>query len=209
MSRNPWLDIPASDYEAHMSSPEVAQAQMLAEVFGESLRRYDPSSVAVLGATTGNGLEKIDTMATRRVTAVDINQEYLDILRSRFEDRIGCLETIRADLEGLDMDESAYSLVFAGLVFEYVEPRPLLGRIAGWLRPGGVLAAVLQMPGPSKVTSTPYESLRLLEPVMELVAPCSFRVMAVEAGLDEIDTRTETLESGKTFFIGAYARPRD
>jgi hypothetical protein len=30
--RNPWLEIPLSDYEGHMELPQIGQAEMLAEV---------------------------------------------------------------------------------------------------------------------------------------------------------------------------------
>ncbi len=37
---NPWLRIPAADYEGHMSSPNVAQQSFLAQTFKESLDKY-------------------------------------------------------------------------------------------------------------------------------------------------------------------------
>jgi len=52
---NPWLHIPASDYEGHMSSPHIDQQQFLAQIFQESLSKYDNASMALLGCTTGNG----------------------------------------------------------------------------------------------------------------------------------------------------------
>ena|GEM_PF-2740959 len=43
---NPWLRIPASDYEGHMSSPNVAQQSFLAQTFKESLDKYNCSTMA-------------------------------------------------------------------------------------------------------------------------------------------------------------------
>jgi len=43
---NPWLQIPASDYEGHMGSPEVAQLTLLAQTFKEALNKYDSKSMA-------------------------------------------------------------------------------------------------------------------------------------------------------------------
>jgi hypothetical protein len=40
--KNPWLDIPLSDYEGHMALPEVAQAQLLADVFSAQLEINKP-----------------------------------------------------------------------------------------------------------------------------------------------------------------------
>ncbi len=82
---NPWLRIPASDYEGHMGSPNVAQQSFLAQTFKESLDNHDSSTIALLGCSTGNGLEYVNNNATQRVTAIDINPEYLEILRQRYE----------------------------------------------------------------------------------------------------------------------------
>ena len=206
--KNPWLNVPASDYEGHMGSPAVAQLQMLADIFAGAVDKYDTDSVALLGCATGNGLESVTGGVARRVTAIDINPGYLAILRERFGGSIEGLETIEADIESYELEESAYSLVFAGLLFEYVDPEPLLQKIAGWLRPGGVLVSVLQMSlaGSEKVSDTPYVTLKQLESSMNLVRPCQFRAMACCAGLTEIETSTDTLESGKTFFISVHTR---
>jgi hypothetical protein len=44
--KNPWLDIPLSDYEGHMALPGVAQAQLLAEILAGQLRSLQPASLA-------------------------------------------------------------------------------------------------------------------------------------------------------------------
>jgi hypothetical protein len=54
--RNPWLDIPLTDYEGHMSLPSVDQARFLADRFGELVERYTPKSIAIIGCAGGNGL---------------------------------------------------------------------------------------------------------------------------------------------------------
>jgi hypothetical protein len=74
---NPWLQVPASNYERHMGSPEIAQLQFLARTFQEILRQYDSLSLALLGCATGNGLEYVDPQVTKQVTAVDLNPAYL------------------------------------------------------------------------------------------------------------------------------------
>ena len=57
--KNPWLRIPASDYEAHMALPQVSQTQALNKLMASSLAQYTPRSLAVIGCTTGNGFEHI------------------------------------------------------------------------------------------------------------------------------------------------------
>ncbi|MBI5951088.1 MAG: class I SAM-dependent methyltransferase [Chloroflexi bacterium] len=205
---NPWLQIPAADYEGHMSSPEIAQQQFLARTFQESLGKYESGSIAMLGCTTGNGLEHIDPAVTKKVTAVDINPEYLEILRRRHARLVAGLEVVEADLETCALESSAYSLVFAGLIFEYVQPQILLPKIAGWLRDGGVMVAVLQLPAKNhtKVSQSRFESLKALAPIMQLVPPRQFKSIANDAGLMEAESKTVHLESGKPFYIGTYAK---
>ena len=82
--KNPWLDIPLSDYEGHMALPEVAQAQLLADVFAAQLEINKPRSLAMLGCAGGNGFERIDPEVTRRVVGVDLNGRYLHEVCARF-----------------------------------------------------------------------------------------------------------------------------
>jgi trans-aconitate methyltransferase len=205
---NPWLRIPANDYERHMSSPNVDQLSFLARTFKESVESHDASAIALLGCATGNGLQYVDGKNTRRVTAVDINPEYLGILRQRYERHVPGLETVEADLEKCELDNRAYSLVFAGLVFEYLDPRILIMKIAGWLHSGGIMVAVLQLQTDhsEKVTDTPYTSLKLLEPVMKLVSQEELKAQAGDAGFRDIKARTVTLKSGKSFYTGTYVK---
>jgi hypothetical protein len=48
--KNPWLRIPASDYEAHMALPEVAQAQALSNLMASALIEYAPVSLQTGGS---------------------------------------------------------------------------------------------------------------------------------------------------------------
>jgi len=96
---NPWLTIPASDYEGHMGSPDVDQTSFLSAQFNNAIERYPCGSIALLGCATGNGLEHVERDRTKRITAVDINPEYLEILKTRYRDRVAGLEVVQADLE--------------------------------------------------------------------------------------------------------------
>jgi len=203
---NPWLHIPAADYEGHMGSPEVAQLSFLAETFRDALENHDCDTVALLGCATGNGLDHVKKEVTQRVTAVDINSEYLEILSRRYKNRVSGLEIVNSDLEKCRLEEKAYSLIFAGLVFEYLEPRILLHKAAGWLRTAGIMVAVLQLPSTqfSKVTETRYTSLELLNTIMKLVDPEQFNIIAENAGLVVIEEEKTILRTGKSFYIGIY-----
>lgn len=204
---NPWLEIPASDYEGHMNSPSVAQLSFLAATFKDSLNRYASDTVALLGCATGNGLEYIDNASTHQVTAVDIHPGYLKILRERYADTILGLEILKDDLSHCHLAEGTYALIFAGLVFEYLDPQALLRKIAQWLRVGGILVGILQLPtAGSSVTETPYTSLKSLNAIMKLVDPQEFKDVARRAGLTACDESVTTLETGKSFYRGTYQK---
>ena len=82
----------------------------------------------------------------------------------------------------------------------------MLPRIASWLRLGGVMVSILQLPAKhlKKVSETSYTSLNILNSIMKLISPQEFKSTAYDAGLQEIDTKTVILESGKSFYIGTY-----
>jgi ubiquinone/menaquinone biosynthesis C-methylase UbiE len=206
--KNPWLQIPASDYEAHMALPEVAQSQALSRVMASALQEYAPRTLAVIGCATGNGFEHIDISYTRRVVGVDINPAYLAVLKSRFSGKIPGLELMEADVASPGFRIDPVSMVFAGLLFEYVDVSAALGNIARSLAPEAILVAVLQLPSPKSapVTDTHYKSLELLAPIMNLVSPSEFFDTCSRVGLQQIKTDTIKLTQGKAFFVGFYRK---
>lgn len=204
---NPWLNIPATDYEGHMGSPNVGQLSFLANIFKEALEHHDCHTVALLGCATGNGLEHVKGEFTHRVTAVDMHPEYLGILRQRYGNKVPGLEVVQDDLESCELDKQAYSLIFAGLIFEYLEPLVLLQKIAKWLQVDGILVSVLQLPAEgASVSETPYTSLKSLSSIMSLIDPTQFKPIAADIGLMAIEEKSITLETGKSFYIGIYQK---
>lgn len=191
-----------------MALPEVAQAQALSMLMASALKEYAPASLAVIGCTTGNGLEHVDPAHTRRVVGVDINAAYLAVLEARFAGKIPRLELIEADITAPDFGFDPVSMAFAALVFEYVDVAAALHNIARCLTPGAILAAVLQLPSleSAPVTSTRYKSLELLAPIMKLVSPSAFSNMCKRLGLQQIKTDSIPLKKGKAFFVGFYRR---
>ncbi|TYT75333.1 bifunctional GNAT family N-acetyltransferase/class I SAM-dependent methyltransferase [Desulfobotulus mexicanus] len=205
---NPWLHIPASDYEGHMALPEVNQLSFLEEVFKQSLGACNSRSVACLGCSTGNGFRHIRRESTEVLDAIDINPEYLKILQQRYTDTLPCLRTIEADLNTFENHGQKYSLIFAGLIFEYLSPDPLLKKISKWLEDEGQMVAVLQLHDEyiKKVSETPYDSLKQLAPHMHLISEEKFRIMAEENGLKEMTGKIRELKSGKKFYIGIFGK---
>jgi ubiquinone/menaquinone biosynthesis C-methylase UbiE len=205
---NPWLSIPWEDYEGHMADPGVRQTQFLSEVFRKVLNQYRPHSVAVLGCATGSGFEHIDPGVTRKVTGIDINPHYLEVLRSRFASTLSGVDLICADLAACDLEREAYDLVHCALVLEYLEPSTVIQKAAAWLRPQGILVVVLQLPSEkvSKVSKTKYRSLERLAPIMKLFGPEVIQSLAIGVGLVETEACKVILQSQKEFYIGHYRK---
>jgi trans-aconitate methyltransferase len=202
---NPWLDIPLADYEAHMASPEVAQAQMIAAALAELLQTHQARSLAVIGCAGGNGFERIRRVQTTRVVGVDINPAYLAEVRRRFDGAFDQLELRCTDIaSGASTDDLAFApvdLIFAALVFEYVDARVVLPRLAARLTTDGLLAVLLQLPalGVPEITRTSHTRLAALAPVMRLVDPEAIADAARAAGLAASGTRHIDLPTGKSF----------
>jgi SAM-dependent methyltransferase len=207
-SDNPWLRVPAADYEEHMNLPEVNQLATLSTIFAEIYARFKPASLAVPGCATGNGFEHIDPAVTRSVIGIDINGEYLDIARKRFPRLATVLTLIQAPIESCFLAESSIELVHAGLIFEYIDPGTGLERIAAWLAPDGVFSVVLQLPCASggAVTDTRVSSVKILEPVIALVPPYKLESLAAIRGLHTIESDTVALPGGKRFYVGIFRK---
>jgi len=205
---NPWLHIPLADYEGHMTLPQVAQAQLLADLFADVLGRYAPVSVAVLGCSGGNGFERIDPAVTRRVVGVDLNPEYIEQARQRYAGRFDALELFIGDVQTEQFAFARVELVFAALLLEYVDVAAVLARIRDMLVAGGTLVTVVQLPCATvpEVTPSPYVSLATLASVMRLVPPEGLSRWAAAAGYAETDARTAATSAGKLFRVQHFRR---
>ena len=117
---NPWEAIDLSIYEKHMSSAEVYQLQLLNEITKEQLMDNEQAYVSVLGVAGGNGLDNIDISKTKKVYAVDINKNYLDICRERYEFMGEALELLCMDLTDEDAFLPFTNLLICNLIVEYI-----------------------------------------------------------------------------------------
>jgi 2-polyprenyl-3-methyl-5-hydroxy-6-metoxy-1,4-benzoquinol methylase len=207
---NPWLRIPLEDYEAHMSLPSIRQAQMLADQFEQLLVRHRPTSVAIVGCAGGNGLERIEAGQVERVVGIDINAEYIEAARARHAGRLACLELHAADVQSKSLRFEPVELIYAALLFEYVDVPSALATLRRNCAPRGLLATVLQLFGADQVavSPSPYGSLGLLAPALRLVTPAELSRHAGTTGFALEDSKTITLSSGKRFELQSF-RPID
>jgi SAM-dependent methyltransferase len=203
---NPWLAIPAADYEGHMGVSGVDQLGPLRDVLADVYAEVQPARMAVIGCGTGNGLDVVDPARTRRLVGVDLNADYLALAARRHARLAAVAQWIPADVTACALDAAAFDLVHAALLFEYVDPATLLPRIAGWLAPGGVFSVVVQLPGgDATISDTGFASLRALSGLLALVSPDRLRDLATRAGLTETSSRAVPLPRGKSFWAATFA----
>ena len=116
---HPWKEISLDDYENHMRLASVRQLQTMNAMMAAQLAQPGISSVMLLGAAGGNGLEHAVPRKPQKIFAVDINAEYLRVCRDRFPELDGVMDCICADLSTEPMLPHA-DLVIANLLVEYI-----------------------------------------------------------------------------------------
>jgi hypothetical protein len=101
-------------------------------------------------------------------------------------------------------------LIYAALIFEYVDAAAALAALRRNLRAGGVLATLVQLPaaGHSSISASPYRSLAALSGSMRLIAPADLGRAAAAAGFVLDDSRAIGLASGKRFHLQVFAARR-
>jgi SAM-dependent methyltransferase len=206
---NPWLDIPLADYEGHMAMPAIGQAALIAHQLEALVGKFRPSSVAVIGCAGGNGFERLtsSTAGIERIVGVDINPHYIATAASRF----GHLEGLELHVGDVQSEQQLFQpveLIYAALVFEYVDVARAMRNLARHCVAGGVLATLVQLPHESKsaVTPSPYPSLQRLAPAMRLVAPDDLATRAADAGFVLEESQSLTSPGGKLFALQVFRR---
>lgn len=118
--KNPWEDIPLTDYENHMKLDSVMQLQAMNEMMKKQFDTYSISSVMIFGIAGGNGLEHIQKDKFEKVYGIDINSSYLKSVKQRYPNLDGLLECLCINL----IDEAdklpKADMVIANLLIEYI-----------------------------------------------------------------------------------------
>lgn len=189
-----------------MALPQVAQAELLADILAAALARWRPGSVAVLGCAGGNGFERIDPATTRRVVGVDLVPDFVEAVGRRFEGSFAVLELVVGDVQNPATRFAPVDLVYAALLFEYVDPEQVMARMPELLVPGGVLVTVVQRPdaGVAKITPSPYTSLAALASSLHLVDPQALAAVAARHGALGLESHQERSRGGKRFAVQSF-----
>jgi SAM-dependent methyltransferase len=203
---NVWSLVPAAEYEAHMGPAGVDQLARLSGIFGKVYGALRPARILLPGVGTGAGLEHVDPALTRRVVGLDVNIQYVAVARQRHL-RLGpVLELYCEDVLHAKLEAGAFDLVHAALVFEHVEPVPLVERIARWLAPGGACAVVLQLPSAEPVVpATPL--MRQVAEQARIVPPAELRAAFERHGMAQRNAFELPVPHGRRFFVGLYTKP--
>jgi ubiquinone/menaquinone biosynthesis C-methylase UbiE len=140
------------------------------------------------------------------LVGVDIHPEFLEVAKSRFEDKLPCLQLFCSAMRYIELEPRSIDLIFCGLFFEHVAPKLVIAKMFRWLKPGGVFGTVLQLPDSTErtVSDTGVDSVKVLEPVSSLVEPDNLRDYAESAGFELEDAKTVTLQTGKRFYVVTY-----
>ncbi len=205
---NPWLTVPLTEYEQHMSSVEVQQLGALSDLFAEAIGRCRPLSVAVLGIAGGNGLDHIDSSITARVVGLDINPLYLEAVRRRYAHLPG-LELHCVDLSRQHVELEPVQLAHAALVFEHAGVDYCLENAMSMIVPGGNLSVVLQLPAESGQTigASQFSSIQNLKSHFSLIDPAWLRESVAGRGFRLVHQTTCALPEGKGFWAGIFSAP--
>lgn len=195
---NPWLNIPFGDYEDHMF--EVGQTSILNNLLKNALQIYNPACFAVVGCTTGNGLEHVNNQITETVYAIDINPKYLEVLGARFSRAIPDLRLVCESIESISLIDVNADLVWCALVLEYVNPEKALKTMLSMLSAKGKLALIVQRSnGSSFVTKTKYHSLECLSPIATEVDEVSLVKICQQQGYAVTESRVIQINPVKSF----------
>ena len=205
VDENPWLAIPADEYEAHMSA--VGQSAALRAMFFRVYSERKPRRLAVLGCTTGSDLQLVDASATELAVGVDINPAYLEIARGRLTALGPRLQLVEGDVLRVELTRAGFDLVHAALVLEYVDPLLLFRRIHRWLAPGGACSVVTQNPASDvpAVGETAFSSLRVLASRMRLREAKQVTTLAGQCGLRLVGQEAAQV-GAKTLVSSVFAR---
>ena len=120
---------------SYLRTPYLYYELKLVELLGPGHR------VLELGA--GSGMHTRALLQTgAEVMASDISPNSLTLLRQRFRNNPGKLETAVADMENLSFEANSFDVVASAGSLSYGEPRLVDSEIRRVLRPGGMLICV-------------------------------------------------------------------
>lgn len=197
---NVWNTIPLEDYELHMQHETVGQLYLLNDLTKKYLGKLNPKIVMFLGIAGGNGLEHIDNKVTSQVFGIDINQNYLNETKKRFKDQIPNLSLINIDISSRKTKKiTKANLIWAALIFEYVETDTCFEFINSNIQENGYLIVTIQENnGVSSVSQTGIETIKSAGLIFRLISESDLVSVADKFGFCKIDFEENILPNKKS-----------
>ena len=118
--KNPWKEIPLTDYESHMKLDSVMQLQAMNKMMKGQFDTYPISSVMIFGIAGGNGLEHIQKDRFEKVYGIDINSTYLQAVVQRYPELGDLLKCLCINLIDETDKLPKADMVIANLLIEYI-----------------------------------------------------------------------------------------
>lgn len=197
--KNPWEEIPLTDYENHMKLDSVRQLQTMNEMMQGQFDAYSVSCVMILGIAGGNGLEHIPKEKFERVYGVDVNSSYLEEVTRRYPHLDGVLQCMCIDLRnGADKLPGA-DMVIANLLVEYIGYE-CFQNVIRQVMPQYVSCIIQINAEDSWVSDSPYlQVFDRLERVHHQVEEQALEKAMLGIGYRTIKKLERTLPNGKKF----------
>ena len=118
--KNPWKEIPLTDYESHMKLDSFMQLQAMNKMMKGQFDTYPISSVMIFGIAGGNGLEHIQKDRFEKVYGIDINSTYLQAVVQRYPELGDLLKCLCINLIDETDKLPKADMVIANLLIEYI-----------------------------------------------------------------------------------------
>jgi hypothetical protein len=204
---NPWNNIPLDDYEQHMQHKDVAQSQLLNSLTNKYLQKHNPANILFLGISGGNGLEHIDVNKVKSICGIDINQSYLEETQKRFGNKIKQLELVNVDIGTSNKSFIKADLIWAALIFEYVDIERAFGFIENNADKSANLIITIQSNnGAGSVSQTGIETIKSVKDIFRTVDSKELQNSALKFGFELIGTEENTLPNGKSFITYEFVK---
>ena len=191
-----------------MALPSIGQSRLIADQLETLVRTFCPHSIGIIGCAGGNGLDRLAGTSVNRTVGVDLNPDYIEQTRRRYEGCFPGLELYVADIQTASLLFEPVDLLYVALVLEYVDLGRTMSALWRHCQDNGVLAVVSQLPHETmtEVSPSPYTTLSRLAPVMHLVSPQELQLRAEHAGFCPEHSNTIVSPGGKNFSVNTFRR---
>lgn len=194
---NPWIEINLNDYENHMKLQSVYQLQTMNKLMFNQLNEYKATTVMILGVAGGNGLNHVDKKKIKVLYGVDINNDYLNECKRRYDFLGDILTLIHTDLLSEECVLPKSDLVIANLLVEYIGYDIFVKRIKQ-INPNYVSVVIQINDNYNFVSDSPYvQAFQRLNEVHHQVSEIEMTNSMNSIEYDLILHKDEKLPNGK------------